>query len=163
VRCVWADAREYASTDRFGLVIAPMQFLQIVGGHAARMEVLRRAAGSLVPGGRFAVALAELDEAVSPDGAAPPLPDVGERDGWVFSSLPLDVRPEAGGVAVERLRQLVSPEGRLFEERHTQLLDSLSADAFAAEAAAVGLEMEERRDVAETPDHVGSTVLVCRR
>jgi hypothetical protein len=34
---------------------------------------------------------------------------------------------------------------------------------FAEEASAVGLSVEERREVAATPDHVGSTVVVCRR
>jgi SAM-dependent methyltransferase len=163
VQLMHGDARALRVSRSFELVLAPMQFLQIAGGPAGRAAVLRGAAVALVPGGLLAAALAELDEAVPPDDAAPPLPDVGERDGWVFSSLPLDVRPEAGGVAVERLRQVVSPEGRLVEERHTQLLDALSVEGFAEEASAVGLSVEERREVAATPDHVGSTVVVCRR
>jgi hypothetical protein len=100
---------------------------------------------------------------VAPDDAEPPLPDVGERDGWVYSSLPLDVRPEPGGVAVERLRQVVSPAGRLTEERHTQLLDSLSPARLEREAVEAGLTAESRHVIAPTPDHVGSEVVVCRR
>jgi SAM-dependent methyltransferase len=147
----------------FALVIAPMQFLQIVGGPAARAAVLRGVAEALRPGGLFATALAALDDAVPPAEAEPPLPDVGERDGWVYSSLPLDVRPEPGGVAVERLRQVVSPQGSLTEERHTQVLESLSAEQLEAEAAAAGLHPEARHAIAPTPDHVGSEVVVCRR
>ena len=147
----------------FALVIAPMQFLQIVGGRVGRAAVLRAVARALMPGGRFAAALARLDDAVPPLDAAPPLPDVSERDGWVFSSLPLDVRPEAGGVAVERLRQIVTPAGELSEERHTQVLESLSAEQLEAEAAAAGLQPEARHVIGATDDHVGSEVVVCRR
>jgi hypothetical protein len=140
-----------------------MQFLQVLGGPEERAPVLRAAAAALGPGGLFAAAVAALDEAVAPDDAEPPLPDVGERDGWVYSSLPLDVRPEPGGVAVERLRQVVSPQGRLTEEHHTQLLDSLSPARLEREAAEAGLTPEARHSVESTPDHVGSEVVVCRR
>jgi SAM-dependent methyltransferase len=164
VDTVVADARRLASgAARFALVIAPMQFLQVVGGREARAEVLRGVAEALAPGGLFATAVAALDDAVPPEDAEPPLPDVGERDGWVYSSLPLDVRPERGGVAVERLRQVVSPRGRLTEEHHTQLLDSLPPAQLEREAADAGLTPEARHVIAPTPDHVGSEVIVCRR
>ena len=164
VDTVVADARRLAGgAARFALVIAPMQFLQVVGGREARAEVLRGVAKALVPGGLFATAVAALDEAVPPEDAEPPLPDVGERDGWVYSSLPLDVRPEPGGVAVERLRQVVSPRGRLTEEHHTQLLDSLPPAQLELEAAEAGLTPEARHVIEPTPDHVGSEVIVCRR
>jgi SAM-dependent methyltransferase len=163
VAVVHADARTFAVGRRFALVLAPMQLLQIIGGAADRAAALRAAAAALVPGGRFAAALARLDDAVAPIDAAPPLPDVSERDGWVFSSLPLDVRPEPGGVAVERLRQVVTPAGELTEERHTQMLASLSPEGLEAEAAAAGLQPDARHEIAATDDHVGSTVVVCRR
>jgi SAM-dependent methyltransferase len=157
------DARTLGFRHGFVLVIAPMQFLQIVGGPAGRADVLRGVARALRPGGLFATAVAALDEAVPPEDAEPPLPDVGERDGWVYSSLPLDVRPESGGVAVERLRQVVSPRGRLTEEHHTQLLDSLPPAQLELEAAEAGLRPEARHVIEPTPDHVGSEVIVCRR
>jgi SAM-dependent methyltransferase len=157
------DARTLDLQARFPLVVAPMQFLQIVGGPAARADVLRGVARALRPGGLFATAVAALDDAVPPDDVDPPLPDVGEREGWVYSSLPLDVRPEPGGVAVERLRQVVSPEGRLTEAHHTQILDSLTAARLEGEAAEAGLEARERRVIPPTADHVGSEVIVCRR
>jgi SAM-dependent methyltransferase len=160
---VAADARELRVGPRFGLAIASMQFLQIVGGAAGRSAVIAAAAASLTEGGHLAAAVAAVDESIAPDDALPPVPDVGERDGWVYSSLPLDVRPEAGGVAVERLRQRVSPAGELEEERHTQLLDSLSVDQLEREAASHGLRAVERHAIAPTADHVGSMVVVCRR
>jgi SAM-dependent methyltransferase len=163
VETLRGDARALGLQRAFALVIAPMQLLQVVGGPAGRAAVLRGTTRALVPGGLFAAALAELEDAVPPEDADPPLPDVGERDGWVYSSLPLDVRPEPGGVAVERLRQVVSPDGRLTEEPHTQRLDSLSPGELEAEAAAAGLRPEARHEVASTADHVGSVVVVCRR
>jgi SAM-dependent methyltransferase len=156
------DAGLAAAAPGFALVIAPMQFLQIVGGEASRADVLLGVVRALRPGGLFGSAVAALDDAVPPEDAEPPLPDVGEREGWVYSSLPLDVRPEPGGVAVERLRQVVSPKGRLTEEHHTQILDSLTPARLEREASEAGLEALERRVIPPTPDHVGSEVIVCR-
>jgi SAM-dependent methyltransferase len=163
VECVVADARELQPRRRFALVVAPMQLLQILGGAAGRAAVLARAAACLRDGGRFAAAIAAVDESVAPDGAWPPLPDVGEHEGWVYSSQPIDVRPEPGGVAVERLRQRVSPAGELAEERHTQRLDSLGVDELEREAAEHGLRGIERHAIPATADHIGSMVVVCRR
>jgi SAM-dependent methyltransferase len=163
VQTVHADARRLPPMRGFGLVLAPMQLLQVLGGPAARADLLAGAAALLRAGGLFAAAVAELDDAIAPEDAEPPVPDVGERDGWVFSSLPLDVRPDPAGVAVERLRQRVSPTGELTEERHTQLLDFVSAEAIEREASAAGLRPDAQHEIPATADHVGSTVIVCRR
>jgi SAM-dependent methyltransferase len=158
-----ADARSLGSIGTFALVIAPMQFLQIRGGAVARAKLLAGVAGCLAPGGTFAAAIADLDEAVAAEDAPPPVPDVGQSGDWIYSSLPLDVRPEPGGVAVEWLRQIVSPAGTLTEERHTQMLDSLSAEQLEREAVAHGLHPVARHEVRPTPAYIGSTVVVCRR
>ena len=163
VACIAADARRLAPMGPFALVMAPMQFVQILGGASAREEMLAGSVACLRPGGIFAAAISNLDEAVAAEDAAPPLPDVGERRGWIYSSLPLDVRPEPGGVAVEWLRQKVSPAGALSEERHTQMLDSLDPGEFERETARHGLIPEARHEVSETPAYIGSTVVVCRR
>jgi SAM-dependent methyltransferase len=163
VRCIRGDARSLPETEPFALAIAPMQFLQIMGGPAERGRLLSGVAGGLAPGGVFAAAVTDLDEAVATEDAAPPLPDVAESGRWVFSSIPLDVRPHPRGILVEWLRQKVSPAGELSEERHTQVLEELGPDRLEREAAEHGLRVEERRDVAPTSDYVGSTVLICRR
>jgi SAM-dependent methyltransferase len=163
VACLNADALSFGSIGSFSLVIAPMQFLQIMGGAAARARLLAGVAGCLAPGGTFAAAIADLDEAVAAEDAPPPVPDVGQSGDWIYSSLPLDVRPEPGGVAVEWLRQIVSPAGTLTEERHTQMLDSLSVEQLEREAAAHGLRPVARHEVSPTPAYIGSTVVVCRR
>jgi SAM-dependent methyltransferase len=163
VAAVRADARSLTRIGRFSLVLAPMQFMQIMGGAAARAEVLAGVAACLERGATFAAAIADLDEAVAARDAAPPLPDVSHRGDWIYSSLPLDVRPEPGGVAVEWLRQVVSPGGSLREERHTQVIDSLTPDQLEREAATHGLLPVDRHQVSETEAYIGSMVVVCRR
>lgn len=163
VECVRADVCDFAGIGNFALIIAPMQLLQILGGASARAEMLAGVISSLVPGGTFAAAIANLDEAVAAESAQPPVPDVGERRGWIYSSLPLDVRPAPGGVAVEWLRQKVSPAGTLTEERHTEILDTLLPEQLEHEAVAQGLRPDSRHQVSQTPAYIGSTVVVCRR
>jgi len=162
VACVNADARSLAPIGSFALVIAPMQFMQIMGGASARAELLAGVAACLRRGGTFAAAIADLDEAVAAPDARPPLPDVGQRGDWIYSSLPLDVRPEPSGVAVEWLRQIVSPAGTLREERHTLLVDSLTPEQLEREAAAHALRLVDRRAVAQTAAYIRSMGIVCR-
>ena len=83
-----------------------------------------------------------------------------EEHGWIFSSLPLDVRAVAGGIEVTRLRQLVSPSGELGEEVSRVHLDSLDPGRFEAEARLAELCLRERLVVAATDDHVGSVISV---
>jgi SAM-dependent methyltransferase len=163
VDCLHADARELNTAEPFALVLAPMQFVQIVGGAPGRAALLTAVAECVEPGGTFAAAIADLDDAVAAEDAPPPVPDVGQHGDWIYSSLPLDVRPEPGGVAVEWLRQRVSPAGELTEERHTQMLDSIAPEQLEREAEAAGLRPVERRSVPETDAYIGSMVVVCRR
>lgn len=156
-----ADARSFNLERRFALVIAPMQVVQLLGGPAGRRSTLERVRDHLQPGAAFAAALADPFEAITPEEALlPPLPDVRELDGWVLSSQPLAVRVEKDGVAIDRLRQSVAPNGDLSEEMATIHLDWVSADELEHEAAAVGLRAAARRQVPETPDHVGSTIVL---
>jgi SAM-dependent methyltransferase len=163
VMTVHADARDFALDRRFALVIAPMQLAQILGGHDRRIAMLRRVQAHLNTGGTFAAALAKPQAALPEGDASPPLPDILERDGWVYSSQPLSVREEDGRVVVERRRQAVSPGGELEEDHVRIALDLVDAGEFEREAGAAGLEPVERREIPETPDHIGSTVVVCRR
>jgi SAM-dependent methyltransferase len=158
-----ADARRFELEERFALVIAPMQLIQILGGPSGRIAVLEQARRHLVPGGRFAAALADPFEALAEEDRSPPYPDMFERDGWVFSSQPVWVGEDAGRVIVERRRQAVSPEGSLEEELARFTLDLVSPELFEDEARAAGLQPVSRYAVPETADHIGSTVIVCRR
>jgi SAM-dependent methyltransferase len=160
VTTVVGEASTFHLDGSFALAIAPMQLVQIVGGSAGRAAMLTAVRRHLLPGGRFAAALADTAATLRAEHQLPPLPDVMERDGWVLSSQPLDVRPERGGVAVDRLRQLVSPAGELSDELHTIHLDAIAPDELEEEGRAAGLRPAGRRSVPETADHVGSTVVI---
>jgi SAM-dependent methyltransferase len=159
VETILADARDFALDRRFAAVIAPMQLIHLLGGASGRAGLLRCVRAHLAPGGLFAAALL-VEVASAPPNGPPPLPDVREIDGWVYSSQPLEVRDADGALELLRLRQVVSPAGDLEDEFETILVDRLDAEAFEAEAAAAGLSPRERLEVPPTADHVGSTVCV---
>ena len=96
VHAVCADVRALELDRDFGLIIAPMQLLQMLGGQAQRRPALERAAGHLAPAGRVAAAIVE-SAAAGLDGGAAALPDVRERDGWVYTSIPVAVGTNEGG------------------------------------------------------------------
>ena len=160
MEAVAGDARSLSLPGRFRLAVAPMQVVQLMGGPAGRARLLASVRGVLRPGGLLAAALADPFGATPAEQALPPLPDVLERDGWVLSSRPLAVRTEARAVAIDRLRQAVSPAGELAEELVTVRLDRLGADELEEEGRASGLRPAGRRSVPETADHVGSTVVL---
>jgi SAM-dependent methyltransferase len=160
---VAADARDFDLGATFPLVLAPMQLIQILGGREARLAMLERVHEHLDPGGTFAAALADPDDATPGEDAEPPLPDMLERDGWVFSSLPVSIDRRDGRIVVTRRRLSVSPAGELEEETAEIAFDLVSADGFEEEVRTARLTPAERRIVPETLDHIGSTVVVCRR
>jgi SAM-dependent methyltransferase len=160
VDTVCADARSFSLPGRFALAIAPMQVIQLLGGSAGRRATLTRVREHLEPGGIAAIAIADPFEAVPPEDSLPPLPDVREEEGWVLSSQPVAVRSGEKGVTVDRLRQIVSPEGELSEELYSVYLDAVSADELETEAGMSGLRTAGRREVEPTQDHIGSTVVV---
>jgi SAM-dependent methyltransferase len=157
---VVADVRSLTLDRRFSLAIAPMQVAQLMGGADGRRAMLASVRDRLADGGGLAVALADPFEGLPADTALPPLPDVREQNGWVLSSTPVAVRAEPGVVAIDRLRQAVSPGGELSESVVTIRLESVDADQLEREGAREGFRPLERRGVPETPDHVGSTVVV---
>jgi SAM-dependent methyltransferase len=162
VNVVSADARTMALGASFKLIIAPMQFMQMLGGSEGRIQALERASFHLAPSGRLAAAIVE-HPAAAVEGPTEGLPDVRERDGWVFSSVPTVVPTGEGGLEIRRLRQAVSPAGALSTEEHTDHLESLDAQALEAEAATAGLALQERCEVAAADGYLGSTVLVFGR
>ena len=163
VKTVTADARHFDLDATFPLVIAPMQLAQILGGREGRLAMLERVHSHLTEGGLFAAALARPLDAVPEGAASPPLPDMLERDGWVFSSQPVAVEERNGHVVVTRRRQAVSPGGELEEDTVEIALDVVGIDEFEGELRSAGFRALERRDVPETDDHIGSLVVTCRR
>ncbi|MGB2711060.1 MAG: class I SAM-dependent methyltransferase, partial [Conexibacter sp.] len=162
VQTVLADARDYALERRFGLVIAPMQTVQLLGGAEGRAAFLRCARAHLQPGALLACALADALEGFDAAHTEPPLPDVLERDGWVYASQPVAVRPEREWTTIERIRQAVSPQGERSAAGEAIRLDRLDGDTLEAEGVAAGLRAAGRRFVEMTDEHVGSEVVLLR-
>lgn len=161
VEAVLADARELALETEVALALAPMQVLQLLDGPGEREECLIAVAALLRPGGRLAAAI--IERMPEPDGAPPPLPDVREVDGWVYSSLPLEAALDEREVVIRRLRQTVSPSGELSEEPNEIRIHTFAAAELEAEAAVAGLRPVERRAIPATDLHVGSIVVVLEK
>lgn len=159
-RALAGDARDFTFEDRFALAIAPMQLIQLLSGSSQRAACLQRVAEHLGPGAPIALALVEEIPATAD---SPPLPDAREVDGWVYSSLPLDVHRSGGSIVVSRLRQTVSPAGELRDAEDRIELQTLTADQLEAEGKEAGFRPSERRQIPETDAHVGSTVVILER
>ena len=156
-----ADARDFTLASPVPLCLVPMQTVQLLAGPDERAAFLACARRAVAPGGRLALAIADALEAFEvADGDPPPLPDVGEIDGTVYSSRPLAVRPEGGGFVLERRREIVSPAGELTSEADHVRLAALDAPTLEREGVAAGFTVAPRATIATTADHVGSTVVV---
>lgn len=163
VTTVHADARSFSLDAEFPLIIAPMSLVQILGGREGRVAMLRSVHTHLAPDGLFAAPISDPKDAVPEKLIAPPLPDIIERDGWVFSSQPLSMYEQGGCVVIERRRQAVSPTGEIEQEDVRIEVGVVGLDEFEAEAREASLRPVARKSVPETRDHIGSTVVLCRR
>ena len=156
-----ADVRTLAVAGEFALVIVPMQTIQLLADADERRAALEAIARHLAPRGLIALAIIEGDPGPGTDeGLAQPLPDVLEIEGWVYSSLPIEVRPEDGTLVISRLRQIVTPDGDLTDEHVEVRLAVLDRAMLEAEAAEAGLSPAGRREIGETDLHVGSAVVL---
>jgi len=155
------DARQFDLDEEFDLILAPMQLVQLFAGSDERVACLRCVAAHLAPGGVAAFAIVESMPA--PIDAPPLLPDTREVDGWVYSSLPVDAVVRSDEILVRRLRQTVSPQGRLEEDLHEVALRTLDAATLEEEAQHAGLRPAGRRPIPSTDAHVGSTAVLLER
>lgn len=162
VSVVTADARAFDLRQRFDLIVLPMQVLQLFADAGERTAVLSAARRHLASGGRVAAAIVEGSPLEGRAGGEyePPLPDVADVDGWIYSSLPLEVVRQGDRMLVTRLRQIVDPDGELTEDIDRTSLAILTGVQLAQEAEAAGLRITGELDVPESADHVGSTIVV---
>jgi SAM-dependent methyltransferase len=155
------DARNFELPRQVGLVLAPTHLLQLLPDRAERSECLRSVARALRPGGLFAATI--IEEMPEPDDAPPPLPDVREVDGWVYSSLAVEAAVGPGEIIVRRLRHAVSPAGDLSEEPNEVRIATFPAASLEADAEAAGLRPAGRHEIPATELHVGSLVVLLER
>ncbi len=167
-RGIGADAEHIDVRDldyfatRFGLVLAPMQLIQLLEDSEARIACLACAAANMKAGARAAFAIVEEMPAF-PEGTLPPLPDVRQIEGWIYSSLPLEPVADGDSILLRRLRQTVDPDGNMSDELNEIELQVLSAETLEDEARQVGLQPAGRRHIPATEAHVGSTVVLAEK
>jgi SAM-dependent methyltransferase len=160
VRTVVADARAFALGRRFGLIIVPMQTVQLL---PERSGFLAAARDHLAAGGLLALAISARLEAFDGAGALLPAPDVGEAGGWRFESQPTAVRLGPRVVRIERVRRSIPPGGAPVEERDDVIdLAHVDVAGLEGEGRAAGLVPEPARHIAPTEEHVGSEVVLLR-
>jgi SAM-dependent methyltransferase len=147
----------------FGLVLAPMQLIQLLPGSEARIACLACAVSNMKPGARAAFAIVEEMPASFPEGSLPPLPDVRQVEGWIYSSLPLEPIVGDDSIVLRRLRQTVDPGGKMSDELNEIELQALSAETLEDEGFEVGLRPIGRRQIPSTEAHVGSTVVLLEK
>ena len=158
------DAAGFELGEQFGVIVAPMQLVQLLEGEGERGRCLRCVAEHLRPTGLFAAAIVDGVPVAAPGETwEPPLPDAREIEGWVYSSLPLESGIDGERIVVRRLRQIVSPAGELSEEVDETVLRALTADELENEARAAGLRPAGRREIPATDAHVGSTVVLLEK
>jgi len=161
VETVRADAAGFALPARFALIAVPMQTLQLLPDEAAREGFFAAARRALIPGGLVAAAIADRLEPFEEQSPLPS-PDIGEEDGLRYLSQPVAVRERPGAVRIERIRQVVAPDGSRTSEDDVIVLRTLSAEGLADEAEPHGLRAEPPLEVPATLEHVGSTVVLLR-
>jgi SAM-dependent methyltransferase len=146
----------------YGLILVPMQTVQLLSGRAARAAFLASAREHLASGGLVALAVVEDLEPFEADVQHPLPPDTGEREGWRYLSFPVAVRERGDRLVLERVRVLTAPDGTSSSEDDAVTLATLSAADLEAEGRAAGLSPEPAHFIDETEAHLGSTVVMLR-
>ena len=140
----------------------PMQFLQLLQTPDERIDAMRCARAHLRKGGLFPAAVFDLAGEATGDEYIPPLPDMYESHGWVWSTQATGIRLHDGGtwLTLERLRRAVSPSGEIAETEDRVRLEVIRPEQLEEEMRAAGIEPIERWVIRPTDEHVGSDVVL---
>jgi len=159
---VIADARDFHLDERFGLIIVPMQTIQLLRARG-RGRFLACAADHLQAGARLAAAITEhfdLYDERADDTHRLPSPDIHDDAGTIYVSQATAVRQVGDTFILERRREVIPPTGERLVEMHQDRIDFLTADQLEHEAAEAGLRPAGRAAIGATSDHVGSVVVM---
>jgi SAM-dependent methyltransferase len=159
VATVHADAQQFVLDRRFGLVLVPMQTIQLL---ADRPAFLRAARAHLKPGGLLAAAVADELVPFEADEDLLPKADAGVSGGWEYASQPVAVRVLDGAVRIDRVRCIVAPDGTTTREEDSIELAAVDAGQLELEAAAAGMKPEPSRHIPATTNYVGTVVVMAR-
>jgi SAM-dependent methyltransferase len=155
-----AAAGELDLPSKPGVVIGPLHVIQVLDA-ARRLALLGRLAELTAHGSPLALTLVDESTLLSAGTAATQiLPDMREVDGWVYSSEPLWVQVGDEALTIRRLRERVSPEGRLERHVHDEILHRLPPERLEEEAEAAGLRRAGRRRIHSGPEEADSAVVL---
>jgi SAM-dependent methyltransferase len=164
---VCADAREFELERRdFALSIVPMQTIQLLGGSAERLKLLRRVRAHLAPGGVLACAIVtELDPFDCYAGELGPSPEIARVGDTSYVSRATRVQVGRRLVRIERERSVLAPArgGRArgpMRERDVVELDRVSVARLQREGRDAGLHTAGTRAIAATEEHTASTAVI---
>jgi SAM-dependent methyltransferase len=163
VETVVADARSFSLGRRVALILVPMQTLQLLGGPRGRAAFFERALAHLEPGGLLAAAVADALGCFDDEHPLPPPPETRDVVDVRYSTRLLGVAEHDGRAVLRRRREIVGPGDRHDAHEFTLALDRVSPCEVAAEAAGLGFHVEAQRQIAETEEYLGSTVVMLRR
>jgi precorrin-6B methylase 2 len=142
------------------LVIGPLHLIQVLDG-ATRPALLGRLRELIAPGGTLALTVVDESTLLSAGASASQiLPDMRELNGWVFSSEPLWVQVGDQALTVRRVRERVSPEGRIERSIHDEVLYRISPDRLELEAEDAGFHRAGRRQINSGPNEADSTLVL---
>lgn len=162
VQTVVADAGDFDLQRRdFAIVMAPMQTVQLLRP-AGRLGFLRSARAHVARGGLVAIALADALECFDGDHVLLPLPDRLIVDSTLYSSQPVALRDHGETVAIERIREIITADGRRSASDDVLHLDRVSIDEVESEGRAAGLTPLLAHIVPATEEHVGTSVVMLR-
>ena len=151
---------EVALPVRPALVIGPLHVIQVLDA-AARPTLLSRLCEVLAPGGILALTVVDESTLLSAGAASTQiLPDMREQDGWVYSSEPLWVQVGEGTLTVRRLRESVSPDGRMERDIHDEILHRIEPEALEREGTDAGLRPAGRRQITSGESEADSAVVL---
>jgi hypothetical protein len=162
VRADLAEPADLMLPGRPTAVIGPLHVIQVLETDSRR-RLLARLAELASPGAVVALTVVDESTLLSSGAAATQiLPDMRELDGCVYSSEPLWVQVGEEALTVRRLRERVSPEGRMERQIHDEVLRRLTPEALEAEAEAegAGLRPAGRRQISSGPNEADSTVVL---
>jgi SAM-dependent methyltransferase len=162
VETVVADAASFELARRdFALVMAPMQTVQLLRP-AGRLRFLRCARAHVAGRGLVAIALADALECFDAEHVVLPTPDRLMIDSTLYLSQPVALRDHGDTVAIERIRQVVTADGRRSASDNVLHLDRVTVAEIEAEGRDAGLTPLLARIIPPTEEHVGTTVVMLR-
>jgi SAM-dependent methyltransferase len=155
-----ASPAELRLPARPSLAIGPLHVIQVLDA-PARQPLLARLVELMAPGGTLALTLVDESTLLSAGAASTQiLPDMRELEGWVYSSDPLWVQVGDHALTVRRLRETVSPEGRMQRTVHDEILHRVSPEALELEAEQAGFRPAGRRQISSGPQEADSTLVL---